>query len=68
MTETASQRLDRLMQENNLSLSQNPLQTTTVSDGSVMIKPPLYSAVFTDPTKEKADEPIQGQTPTETNG
>lgn len=65
--ETAIQRLERLLRDNNLSLSQNQLQTTTVSDGSIMIKPPLYSAVFTDPKKE-VDEPISAETPTETNG
>lgn len=66
--ETAPQRLDRLLQENNLVIAQNPLTTATITDGSIIVKPSTYTAVFADPAKEKKDEPIPGQTPQETNG
>jgi len=72
--ETAPQRLDRILKDNNLLIAQNPLTTLTVNDGSVIVKPSTYTAIFADPNKEvakaevKPDEPIQGETPQETNG
>lgn len=50
--ETAPQRLDRILKENNLLIAQNPLTTSTVNDGSIIVKPSTYTAIFADPNKE----------------
>ncbi len=64
--ETANQRLERILQENNLTLSQEPSQIYTVGDGSLLIKPPLYKAQFIDAAKEVHESPRE-ETPTETH-
>jgi len=64
--ETPNNRLERILKENNLSLSQNPLSPMTVSNGGILIAPPLYNAAFTDPAKEVHDAPRE-ETPTETH-
>ena len=66
--ETAPERLERILNENNLTLSSQPLRAETVSNGSVLISPPTYQVTFTVPSREKKDEPIPAETPTKTNG
>lgn len=81
MNETAPQRLDRILKENNLLIAQNPLTTSTVNDGSVIVRPSTYTAIFADPGQEKQvepksdavlptfpDEPIPGEAPQKANG
>lgn len=69
--ETAPQRLDRILKENNLLIAQRPLGSSIVDDGSIIIHPSTYTAIFADEGKEKqskTDEQIPSQTAEETNG
>ncbi len=66
--ETAPERLERILKENNLNLFSQPLRSETVSNGSILINPPQYQVNFIDPSKEKKDEPIPSQTAEKTNG
>lgn len=63
--ETAPERFQRLLEENNLTVTQTPLNVRTITDGGIVIDIPQLAVNFTKPEVKK-DEPIRAETPTKT--
>lgn len=60
--ETANQRLKRLLEENNLTLSLDQFPVKKVDSGEVIIGVPQLLVAFTDPKKEehgREEQPAQ---------
>lgn len=60
--ETPLVRLTRILKENNLQITQNPLQPRSFMDGGFSCDMPTIVPTFIDPTKEVTHEPVQEET------